>query len=162
MRTAQPEHRLWLPHYGLIEVRLRACPPPRALTALWLIGFELEPQQSGELCVVELFGRDIRADGSARRGLGIHPFGDPSLREDFAQLETASDVRDWHTYSVEWMLGAARFYCDDLLVAEADQSPDYPLQLMLNLYELPGDEPRELAEFPLEAAVQWVREWQRR
>jgi hypothetical protein len=162
VRTAQLDRRLWLPHHGLIDVRLRACPHPRALTALWLIGFEHEPEQSGELCVVEIFGRDIRPDGSARVGLGIHPFTDPSLRDDFAQIETAGDVRDGRTYSVEWMPGAARFFIDDELVAEADQSPDYPLQLMLNLYELPDGTPRDPAEYPLEAGVRWVREWRRR
>ncbi|UTT61912.1 glycoside hydrolase family 16 protein [Microcella humidisoli] len=158
VRTAQPERRLWLPHHGLIEVRLRASPHPRALTALWLIGFEHEPEQSGELCLVEIFGRDIHPDGSARVGLGIHPFGDPALRDDFVQVPLAGDALDWHTYSVEWMPGSARFFIDDVLVAEADQSPAYPLQLMLNLYELPDGRPRDPAEYPLEAGVQWVRE----
>ena len=162
VRTAQPESSLWLLHYGLIEVRLRPSTHARALTALWLIGFEQVPEQSGELCVVELFGRDIADDGSARVGLGLHPFGDPALRDDFVQVEFAGESRDWHTYSVEWMPGAARFFIDDTLVAEADQSPDYPLQLMLNLYELPDGTPRDPAEYPLEADVQWVREWQRR
>lgn len=161
VRTAQPERRLWLPHYGLIEVRLSSSPHPRALTALWLIGFEQTPEQSGELCIAELFGRDIAPDGGARVGLGIHPFGDPSLRDDFVQVPVAGDVRAGRTYSVEWMPGAARFFIDDLLVAEADQSPAYPLQLMLNLYELPDGTPRDPAEYPLEAGVQWVREWRR-
>ena len=143
-------------------MRLRASPHPRALTALWLIGFEQAPEQSGELCVVELFGRDIRPDGSARVGLGVHPFNDPALRDDFVQVETAGDVRDWRTYSVELMPGAARFFIDDELVAEADQSPEYPLQLMLNLYELPDGTPRDPADYPLEAAVRWVREWRPR
>lgn len=162
VRTAQPERRLWLPHYGLIEARIRPSAHPRALTALWLIGFEAEPQQSGELCIVELFGRDIRADGSARVGLGIHPFADPALRDDFVQVPLAGDALDWHTYSVEWMPGAARFFIDDVLVADADQSPDYPLQLMLNLYELPDGSPRNPTDYPLEAGVQWVREWRTR
>jgi len=162
VRTAQPERRLWLPHYGLIEVRLRPSNHPRALTALWLIGFEQVPDESGELCIVELFGRDIRPDGSARVGLGIHPFGDPRLRDDFDQVDIAGDAREWHTYSVEWMPGAARFFIDDVLVAVVDQSPDYPLQLMLNLYELPDGSPRDSADYPLEAGVQWVREWRPR
>lgn len=162
VHTEQPEQRLWLPHFGLIEVRLRASPHPRALTALWLIGFEHTREQSAELCIVEIFGRDVRPVGSAVVGLGIHPFGDPSLRDDFVQVPVAGDVRDWHTFSVEWMPGAARFFIDDELVAEADQAPDYPLQLMLNLYDLPVDAPRDPADYPLEAGVQWVREWRRR
>jgi hypothetical protein len=161
VRTAQLDQRLWLPHYGLIEVNLQPSTHPRALTALWLIGFEHVPEQSGELCVVEIFGRDIRPDGSALVGVGIHPFGDPTLRDDFAQVETAGDVRAGRTFSVEWMPGSARFYIDDELVAEADQSPAYPLQLMLNLYELPDATTRDPDDYPLTAAVSFVREWQR-
>ena len=160
VRTAQLDQRLWLPHYGLIEVHLQPSTHPRALTALWLIGFEHVPEQSGELCVVEIFGRDIRPDGSALVGVGIHPFGDPALYDDFAQIETAGDVRAGRTYSVEWMPGAARFYIDDMLMAETDQSPDYPLQLMLNLYELPDQTPRDANDYPLTAGVSYVREWQ--
>ncbi len=161
VRTAQPKRRLWLPHHGLIEVHLRPSTHPRALTALWLIGFEHEPEQSGELCIVELLGRDVAPDGRARVGLGIHPFGDPSLRDDFVQVPVAGDVRAGRTYSVEWKPGSARFFIDDVLVAEADQSPAYPLQLMLNLYELPDGSPRDPCEYPLEAHVPWVREWRR-
>lgn len=161
VRTPQPERRLWLPHYGLIEISLVPCLHPRALTALWLIGFESTPEQSGELCVVELFGRDIAVDGSGRVGVGVHPFGDPALRDDFVQVETAVDLRHERTYAVEWTPHSARFYLDDELIAETDQSPAYPLQLMLNLYELPDGNPRAPAEYPLEARITGVRAWQR-
>ncbi len=157
VRTSQQERALWLPHYGLIEVSLVPCRHPRALTALWLIGFESTPEQSGELCVVELFGRDIRPDGSGRVGVGVHPFGDPTLHDDFLQVETAVDLRQERTYAVEWRPHSARFYLDDELIAETDQSPAHPLQLMLNLYELPDGSPRVPAEYPLEARITAVR-----
>jgi hypothetical protein len=162
VRTPQPEQRLWLPNYGLIEISLVPCLHPRALTALWLIGFESTPEQSGELCVVELFGRDIRPDGSGRVGVGVHPFGDPTLHDDFLQVETAVDLRQERTYAVEWRPHSARFYLDDELIAETDQSPAYPLQLMLNLYELPDGSPRVPAEYPLEARITSVRHWRPR
>lgn len=167
VRTPQPERALWLPHYGLIEVGIVPCLHPRALTALWMIGFESTPEQSGELCVVELFGREIAAassasPGSGRIGLGVHPFRDPTLNDDFALVETAADLRAEHLYTVEWMPGAARFYLDEQLIAEVDQSPAYPLQLMLNLYELPDGSPRDPAEYPLEARITGVRHWRSR
>jgi len=167
VRTPQPERALWLPQYGLIEVGIVPCLHPRALTALWLIGFESTPEQSGELCVVELFGREIAAasaasPGSGRIGLGVHPFRDPTLRDDFALVETATDLRAEHLYTVEWMPGAARFYLDEQLIAEVDQSPAYPLQLMLNLYELPDGAPRDAADYPLEARITGVRHWRPR
>lgn len=160
VRTAVPERRPWQPRYGLIEVRLRPSLHPRALTALWLIGHEAEPAQSGELCVVELFGGEIDDDGATSIGVGVHPFGDTRLVDEFAHVSIDGDARDWRTYSLEWMPGAARWYVDDILIAEVDQSPDYPLQLMLNLYDLPlKGTSREPSSYPLTAGVAWVREW---
>lgn len=161
VRTAVPERRLWQPLHGLIEVRLRPSLHPRALTALWLIGHEADRAQSGELCVVELFGGEIDGTGATSIGVGVHPFGDPRLREEFARVPIAGDARDWRTYSLEWMPGAARWYVDDVLIAEVDQSPDYPLQLMLDLYDLPLEgTSRDPATYPMTAGVAWVREWQ--
>lgn len=158
--TAVPERRLWQPRYGLVEARIRPSLHPRALTALWLIGYEADPAQSGELCVVELFGGEIDEVGATSIGVGMHPFGDPRLREEFARVPVAGDSRGFRTYSLEWMPGAARWYVDDLLVAEVDQSPDYPLQLMLNLYDLPLEGTmRDSSTYPMTAGVAWVREW---
>ena len=163
VRTAVPERRLWQPRSGLVEARIRPSLHPRALTALWLIGHEAHPAQSGELCVVELFGGEIDERGATSIGVGVHPFGDARLREEFARVPIAGDARGFRTYSLEWMPGAARWYVDDVLVAEVDQSPDYPLQLMLNLYDLPLEgTTREAAGYPMTASVAWVREWHSR
>lgn len=135
----QEEQRLYSPHFGLVEARVRAIDDPRCLGALWLIGFEDAPERSGELCVFELFGREVNGRGT-RIGMGIHPFGDPTLRDDFAMVEVDLDPREFHTYAAAWQPGNTSFYIDDELVAEVDQAPDYPLQLMLNLYEF-AEEP---------------------
>ena len=135
----QPE-RIYTPQYGLVEARIRAIPDHNCMVALWLIGFEGVPEESGELCVFEIFGRELSAEGGIV-GMGIHPFGDPALAEDFTKLEVAGNLTDWHTYSAEWMPGLTRFYIDDRLVHEIAQAPAYPLQLMLNVYEFePGGE----------------------
>ena len=60
------------PHHGRIETRLRAIDHPRAMVALWMIGLEDEPERSGEICVVEIFGRDVLGPDRARVGMGIH------------------------------------------------------------------------------------------
>ena len=41
------------------------------MVALWMIGFEDEPERSGEICIVEIFGRDVAA-GPRAVGMGIH------------------------------------------------------------------------------------------
>jgi hypothetical protein len=161
----QEEERLYTPHFGLVEARVRAIDDPRCLGALWLIGFEDAPQRSGELCVFELFGRDVNGRG-ARVGMGIHPFGDPALREDFAMVEADLDPLEFHTYAAAWQPGLTGFYIDDELVAEVDEAPDYPMQLMLNLYEFAEEPdaataasaaPPRSTPYPKEFDVEFVR-----
>jgi hypothetical protein len=162
VREAQEPRALYLPRYGLVELRARANPDPAVLCALWLIGYEDAPERSAELCLMEVFGRDI-GPASARVGIGVHPFGDPGIRDDFAQVEVAIDATQPHTYSVEWLPGRARFFVDDALVRAVDQAPDYPLQLMLNVYELPGEDgrlpPSPPEAYPKAFDVDWVRGW---
>lgn len=85
VREAQPNVRLYTPQYGRIELGARATDDPRSMVALWLIGYEDEPERSGEICVCELFGRDVAADGAVV-GVGVHPFGDPALVDDFSRV----------------------------------------------------------------------------
>jgi len=136
----QPAERIYTPRYGLVDAHVKAHPDPNVMVALWLIGFESDPAESGELCVFEIFGRELDADHGVV-GLGIHPFGDPDLTDDFVKLEVDGDLTQWHTYSAEWSPGMSRFYIDDELVREIAQAPAYPMQLMLNIYEFePGGE----------------------
>ncbi len=66
----QRNTRLYTPHYGRIELQAKALDDPYSMVALWLIGYEDEPARSGEICVCEMFGRDVlpdRASDRARR-----------------------------------------------------------------------------------------------
>ena len=155
VREFQPAERLYTPQYGLIDARVRASPDPNTMVALWLIGFESDPAESGELCVFEIFGRELSAERGVV-GLGIHPFADPALVDDFVKLEIEGNLGDWHTYSVEWFPGISRFYVDDELVHESAQAPAYPVQLMLNIYEFePG------GEYPKRFAIDELRGYRR-
>lgn len=151
----QTTQQLYTPTYGLVEVRSRAIPEPHCMVALWLIGFEQQPHESGELCVMEIFGSEIEGD-RAKVGMGIHPWFDPALTEEFEKVELVGDATAAHTYSVEWMPGRTNFYLDELLVKTCAQAPDYPLQLMLDVYEFePG------GEYPKRFHVEFVRGWSR-
>ena len=66
-----------------------------------MIGYEDEPSRSAEICVCEIFGRDVGA-GEARVGMGVHPFGDPDIVDDFAAEPVPIDARDFHVYTAEW------------------------------------------------------------
>ena len=74
VRQAQDNARLFVPQYGLFELRARAVDDPRCMVALWMIGYEDEPERSAEICICEIFGRNVTAD-RAGVGMGLHPFG---------------------------------------------------------------------------------------
>ena len=155
VREEQEERRLYTPRYGRVDVVVRFSDDPAVMGALWLIGFEDEPERSGELCVCEVFGRDVEPR-RALVGMGIHPFGDPTLVDDFEQVAVALDVREAHEYAVEWEPGRARFLVDGAVVKEGAQAPAYPLQLMLGLYEF-RTTPEPSGRYPKELVVERVR-----
>lgn len=42
--------------YGHVEVACRAILSPRSMVSAWMVGLEIEPTQSGEICIMEIFG----------------------------------------------------------------------------------------------------------
>ena len=137
---------------------MRALDDPRVMVALWMIGIGDAPERSGEICVAEIFGRNVEPD-RARVGMGIHPFEDPALTDEFEEFELQLDARDWHTYSVDWQDERVDWFVDDRHVRTVEQSPRYPLQLMLGIYEFPADGPDERPEsdYPKVFEVDLVR-----
>jgi glycosyl hydrolase family 16 len=162
VREAQEPLALYTPTYGLIECRARAIADPVNMVALWLIGYEDRPERSAELLIFEIFGRDV-SQGSVRMGMGIRPFGDPSVTGDFEQLDLPIDAREFHDYAAEWLPDRVRFFVDEALVREVMQSPAYPMQLMLNVYEFAdGPAPASAVDrYPKVFEVDWVRGWRR-
>jgi hypothetical protein len=160
VREAQPTAALYTPRYGLFEVRLRGVADPANMVALWMIGFEDSPERSGEICICEVFGREMSADGG-RVGMGIHPWADPVLVEEFELVPTGMDLRESHWYAAEWTPGRVRFYLDEERVKVVEQSPDYPMQFMLSLYEFgEGPDPVSPPEaYPKEALIEHFRGW---
>jgi Glycosyl hydrolases family 16 len=158
VRSAQVNRSLYTPRYGLIELRCRALDDPRSMVAIWMIGVGDTREHSGEICIAEIFGRDVGPSG-ARVGMGIHPFGDPAMVDDFIQVDLAIDVREPHSYSAAWHPDGVAWYVNDRLVRVVDGSPDYPMQLILSLYEFPPDdgEERSPADYPKVFEVDWVR-----
>ena len=129
----QEPRALHLPRYAWIEMRARATDDPEAMCALWLIGYEDVPEHSAEICVCEIFGRDVH-DGRAIVGMGVHPFGDTALADDFERLEVPIDAREFHVYAANWTDTCVELFVDGTLVKTVEQSPAYPMQLMLTLY----------------------------
>ncbi|GAA2754254.1 glycoside hydrolase family 16 protein [Amnibacterium kyonggiense] len=137
VREAQERFEGFVPHFGRIEVECAADIGPDAMWSAWLIGFEDEPERSGELCLVEVFG-----DAPAAVGSGVHAFRNPALREEFGVLDLGIDVREQHLYAVDWREDGVEFLVDGEVVRRSAQSPGYPMQLEIAVFEFPGRAPR--------------------
>ncbi len=99
VREFQPEQWGWTPHHGLLEVRARMDLSPRSMAAAWMVGLEDEPTGCGEICIFEVFGDALGAEGgkpTAAVGMGVHPFRDPALADEFETPRLASTWRS-HT-----------------------------------------------------------------
>jgi Glycosyl hydrolases family 16 len=134
VREEQRNVALYTPQYGLFELRARALEDPANMVAFWMIGYEDEPTRSAEICICEIFGRDV-SPHRCRIGMGVHPFGDPTIKEEFAAETVDIDAREFHTYAAEWAPDSVSFYVDEHLIKIVQQSPAYPMQFMLNIYE---------------------------
>jgi hypothetical protein len=137
VREEQPEFRGYTPLYGSVEVRMRATVSPRSMFAFWMSGIEDEPHRSGEICVAEVFGDTVEA-GSAAVGMGVHRFRDPDLVEEFSAERFDLDVAEFHTYGVDWRPEGITFSIDGAQVRRVRQSPAYPMQLMIGVFDFPA------------------------
>ena len=154
VREAQQVRRLYTPQYGIVELRAKALDDPRAMVALWMIGFEDQPDRSAEICICEIFGREVAPDRGLV-GMGVHPFGDPHIVDEFEKIAVAVDLRHFHTYAAEWTPQHVAFFVDGERVKLVEQSPAYPMQLMLGIYEFG---PRQAGDtYPKEFVVDYVR-----
>jgi hypothetical protein len=139
VREEQRETRLYTPLRGAFELRAKADISANNLVALFLIGFERDPEDSGEITVMEIFGHNASTERT-RLGHGIKAINDHRLTTDFHEDLQPFDVADWHIYGAEWSTNGVSFFLDGQLLRHVTQSPAYPMQVMLNIYELPSAE----------------------
>ena len=156
VREEQPAHRGWTPQGGRLEMRARAVLTPRSMSAWWLVGLEDRPGRSAEICVFEVFGDAVVPGESAAVGMGLHPFRDPAVAEDFAAVRLPLDVAQFHTYAVDWTPERADFLVDGALVRSAVRPPWYPVQLMVGVFDFPERSTGDDAGAVPELVVDWV------
>ena len=143
VREFQPTHWGWTPHYGRLEVRARMDLSPRSMAAVWMVGLEDEPTRCGEICLFEVFGDALGTEGgrpTAAVGMGVHPYRDPALTEEFAAPRLAIDVAEPHDYAADWRPGRVDFLVDGEHVKTVHQAPDYPMQMMVAVFDFPVHE----------------------
>jgi hypothetical protein len=133
---AQPTIKYYTPQYGYFETRLRAVPIPGYMVALWMIGFEEQPEQSAEICICEIMGRHMKANTS-QIGYGLHPFNDSAITDEFYQDTMTINGANYHIYAAEWTPTHVDFFVDNVKTRTIWQTPNYPMQFMLGIYEIP-------------------------
>ena len=136
VREEQINVRTLTPQYGYFELRAKGLRTSANHVALWMIGYEDTPEKSGEIAIFELLGAHASATSSAVR-FGVHPWGDQNLKEEFYEKFLNIDTSNYHIYGLEWTPGHLDFYVDNLNIKTIHQSPNYPMQFMVGIYEHP-------------------------
>jgi len=164
VREAQVNRITYAPTYGYFELRAKGERTPGNHVALWMIGYEDQPQWSSEICICEIFGKNADA-ASSRIAFGVHPFGDPQIVDDFREVRLPLDIADFHVYAAEWTPTHIDFYIDNRNVGTIRQSPTYPMQFMLGIYERPQETRRGAAggtsDYPKKFVVDYFRAYRR-
>src|SRR5919109_1296615 len=137
VREFQPTRWGWTPHHGLLEVRARMDLSARSMAAVWMVGLEDEPARCAEICIFEVFGDALQDGSSAAVGIGVHPFRDPAITDEFDAPRVPIDVTQPHVYAADWRPGRVDFLIDGEHVKTVDQAPDYPMQMMVAVFDFP-------------------------
>jgi hypothetical protein len=83
---------------------------------------------------------------------------DPALTWEFSADPLPIDVAENHTFAVDWRPGSLDFSVDGEAVRHLDQAPDYPVQLMIGVFDFPAKAAPGEAEVPVpELVVSHVR-----
>lgn len=136
--TELPSSQLYMPLHGYFEVRAKATIASNNTVAFWMMGFEEHPDNSGEITVMEIFGRNCTAS-TTTFGYGVKQAPDPRLQTEYHEDVLPFDVSDWHIYGAAWDVAGVTHFLDGKPFRHIDKAPPYPLQLMLGIYELPND-----------------------
>jgi Glycosyl hydrolases family 16 len=157
VREEQTNRLTFAPHGGYVELRAKAVADPAVMVALWMCGVEDRPERCGEICIAEIFGSDVAAAG-VKVGMGIKAFADPLLVEEFSADQYPIDATEFHTYAASWGHEGVEFLLDGDVVKRTAQSPSYPMQLMLAIYEFPDRiDPSRAVAYPKAFVVDAVR-----
>jgi glycosyl hydrolase family 16 len=86
--------------------------------------------------------------------MGVHPFRDPALTDEFSAPRVEIDVAEFHVYAADWRPGRVDFLIDGRHVKTVHQAPAYPMQMMIAVFDFPEKPPSDRVP---ELAVDYVR-----
>ncbi|WP_309067990.1 hypothetical protein [Microbacterium sp.] len=154
VRTATPQRLLFAPSRGRVDITVSASLDADCMVAAWLVGTEhRSPTESGEICIFEIDAGAIGRTTVARTGLKAHH--DPQLTTDMIEVAVPLDASSPHTWTAVWGEGETVIGCEGRTLRRIAQAPDYPLFLMIDLFEIG---PRG-GDYPKTATIHRVRAW---
>ncbi|WP_432482853.1 hypothetical protein [Kineococcus esterisolvens] len=150
MRTAVPQRLLWAPRAGQVDVTVTAGRDRGCMLAVRLAGTEhADELDSGEVCLFEIDAEAVSAITTTAR-VGIKAHHDPRLSTEMTEVVVPVGAGRAHTWSARWDGGGVVIACCEVVVFTSAQVLDYPLQLMVGLFEIG---PRDSADTHPETAV---------
>jgi hypothetical protein len=155
VRTETPQRLLWAPRSGQVDVTVTAGRDRGCMLAVWLVGTEhLAADDSGEVCVFEIDADAVSASATRAR-VGIKAHHDPRLTDDMIEVVVPVGAGQAHTWSARWDAAGVVVSCEGEAVFTSPQVLDYPMQLMVDLWEIG---PRDGADaYPKVALVHSIR-----
>jgi Glycosyl hydrolases family 16 len=148
----------YVPQYGYFETRIKAVPVVGYHVALWMIGFDAE--HAGEIRVFEIHGGNVSANQS-RVDYGILAWNDPTLHDECFEHQLSINAAEYHVYAIDWTPTHVNFFVDNVKLRTIQQSPQYPMQFMLGVYERPHEIlEHSPEEFPRVCEVDYFRGYQ--
>lgn len=155
VRTVTPTQLLWAPSSGRVDIAVSASRDGGCMLAAWLVGTEHErADAAGEICVFEIDAEAIGSHRSVARS-GVKAHSDPRLDTDMAEVPLPFDASRPHTWTVIWGGGETVIGCEGIVVRRVPQAPDYPLFLLIDLFEVAAP----AGSYPKTASVHHVRGW---
>ncbi|GAB2824885.1 glycoside hydrolase family 16 protein [Ferruginibacter profundus] len=151
----------YTPQYGFFEIRARVLISKSNLVSFRLRGYDQNQKKTGEICIFEIKGNALKGN-QVIINYGVQKFHDQKIKEDFFQRSFDIDVSWFHCYAVEWDREKVIFFIDNKKIGQINQSPDYPMQLMLGIFEFPVAE-KDIIDriYPKELIVDYVRGYRR-
>ena len=86
----------------------------------------------------------------------------PAIEDEFYQYYLEIDASNYHIYAAEWTPRYIDFFADNVKIRQIQQSPSYPMQFMLGIYELPEQLERgsQMNSWPKTFEVDYIRSYQ--
>jgi hypothetical protein len=89
--------------------------------------------------------------------MGLHPFRDPAISDEFEAPRVEIDIAEPHVYAADWRPGRVDFLIDGRHVKTVDQAPDYPMQMIVAVFDFPAKAASAPPDHTPELAVDYVR-----